>query len=67
MQIGHTTEYDLVSRMSTMSKYPVTVYNPNAVALSTADYFNIPKLHDLLVSPSSSRLYSVVPEMHELD
>ena len=48
-------------------KYPVTVYNPNAVALSTADYFNIPKLHDLLVSPSSSRLYSVVPEMHELD
>lgn len=53
--------------MSTMSKYPVTVYNPNAVALSTADYFNIPKLHDLLVSPSSSRLYNVVPEMHELD
>ena len=53
--------------MSTMLKYPVTVYNPNVVALSTADYFNIPKLYDLLVSFSSSRLYSVVPEMHELD
>jgi len=53
--------------MSTMPKYPVTVYNPNVVALSTADYFNIPKLYDLLVSFSSSRLYSVVPEMHELD
>ena len=46
---------------------PVVPYNPNATALSSTDYFNIPELRDLLVFPSSSRLYSVVPEMHELD
>ena len=49
------------------SKYQVVPYNPNATALSSTDYFNILKLRDLLVFPSSSRLYSVVPEMHELD
>ena len=51
LQIGHTTGYDLVSRMSATPKYPIVEYKSPVTSLSLTNYFKTQLLVNLVENP----------------